>query len=345
MGIPGFGGTSTTENPLGWDRDDLNPDVPEEGVELTRTTLWLIDDLEFLCKRYYVCGQHQSKEIIDLSKYPEEKWPIYEKTARDFYFKVFAPNDNPDDPDEPSSSDSDWDSTDDDFDPISTETDLLDSTTDFKEDEEEMKRIISFFAKMPKVTKLVQGMLDMMGALTRILPLVIMKVDDPNLKKALERTINILGIGITKTLKICGYLGIKVQRKQGDAINQIVKNRFNKNKNKQDFLEYEIDELNKYLEQLGQVDDGKGDDEDDEDGKHIKGQIPVIVKQSDLYPQKMPLRPHGPQPDHAIVVPVKDGRIVDKEGKPLPPPPPKIKWITDEDGKKKKREPDGEWNT
>ena len=232
MGIPGFDGTSTTENPLGWDRDDLNPDVPEEGVELKRTTLWLMDDLAFLCKRYNVYGQYHSKEIIDLSKYPEEKWPIYEKTARDFYFKVFEPKDIPDDPDEPSSSDSDLDSSDDDFDPISTETDLLDSTTDFKEDEEEMKRIISFFAKMPKVTKLVQGMLDMMGALTRILPLVIMKVDDPKLKKALERTMNILGIGITKTLKICGYLGIKVQRKQGDAINQIVKNRFNKNKNK-----------------------------------------------------------------------------------------------------------------
>ena len=233
----------------------MNPDVPEEGVELKRTTLWLIDDLEFLCKRYNVCGQYHSKEIIDLSKYQEEKWPIYEKTARDFYFKVFAPNDNPDDPDEPSSSDSDWDSTDDDFDPISTETDLLDSTTDFKEDEEEMNKIISFFAKMPKVTGLVQGMLDMMGALTRILPLVIMKIDDPKLKDALTRTVDMLSAGIAKILKICAFLGIKVQRKQGDAIGQIVKNRFNKNKNKQDFLEYEIEELNKYLDSLENMDE------------------------------------------------------------------------------------------
>ena len=155
MGVPGFGGTSTTENPLGWDRDDLNPDVHEEGVELKRTTLWLMDDLAFLCKKYNIYGQYHSKEVIDLSKYPEEKWPIYEKTARDFYFKVFEPKDIPDDPDEPVSSDSDLDSSDDDFDPDSTETEMLDSTTDFKEDEKEMKRIISFFAKMPKVTKLV----------------------------------------------------------------------------------------------------------------------------------------------------------------------------------------------
>lgn len=135
MGVFGFGGTSSTENPLGWDRGDLNPDVPEEGVELKRTTCWLMDDLAFLCKKYNIYGQYHSKEIIDLSKYPEEKWPIYEKTARDFYFKVFEPKDIPDDPDEPVSSDSDLDSSDDDFDPISTETDLLDSTTDFKEDE------------------------------------------------------------------------------------------------------------------------------------------------------------------------------------------------------------------
>ena len=89
LGISG-GGQSTSQT-LGWNWDDLNPDVPEEGIDLMRTTCWLMDDLDFLCKRYVLCGQYHSKEIIDLSKYPEDKWPIYEKTARDFYFKVFDP--------------------------------------------------------------------------------------------------------------------------------------------------------------------------------------------------------------------------------------------------------------
>ena len=252
---PTVGDVPTTE-PLGWNWPDLNPDVPEGGLELCRRTCWLQDDLFFLCQRYNLDGEYHSKEIIDLSKYPEEKWPIYEKTARDFYFKVFDPKDKPGPEPEPPFDSTDTDlSYMDEFDIDSTETELLDSTTNFTEDDEEMNKIIAFFAKMPKVTGLVQGMLDMMGALTRILPLVIMKIDDPKLKDALTRTVDMLSAGIAKILKICAFLGIKVQRKQGDAIGQIVKNRFNKNKNKQDFLEYEIEELNKYLDSLENMDE------------------------------------------------------------------------------------------
>ena len=215
----------------------------------------------------------------------------------------------------------------DDFDVDSTETGMLDSTTDFKEEDEEMKKIIAFFAKMPKVTGLVQGMLDMMAALTRILPLVALKVDDPKLKDSLTKTVNMLSAGINKVLKICAFLGIKVERKQGEAIGHIVKDRFKKEK--KDFLEYEIEELNKSLDALEKVDDTEDKDDEDEDGacKRIKGQTPVVVKQEHLYPQRMPLQPGpGEQPDQAIVVPVKNGLPLDKDGKILPPPPAKIKW-------------------
>ena len=247
------GGGQPTPQTLGWDWGDLNPDVPEEGIDLMRTTCWLMDDLEFLCKRYSLYGQYHSKEIIDLSKYPEEKWPIYEKTARDFYFKVFDPKEKPGPGPEPGYESSDTDlSYMDEFDPDSTETDLIDSTTDFKEDEEEMNKIIAFFAKMPKVTGLVQGMLDMMAALTRILPLVIMKIDDPKLKESLTRTVDMVSAGINKVLKICAFLGIKVEKKQGQAIGHIVKDRFKKDK--KDFLQYEIEELNKSLDALENVD-------------------------------------------------------------------------------------------
>ena len=136
-----------------------------------------------------------------------------------------------------------------------------------------MNKIIAFFANMPKVTGLVQGMLDMMGALTRILPLVVMKIEDPKLKEALERTLGIINGGIAKVLKICAFLGIKVEKKPGNAVGQIVKNRFNKEK--KDFLEYEIDELNKYLDALENIDDKQ---------KPSKGVIPTDVKPSDLYP-------------------------------------------------------------
>lgn len=129
---------------------------------------------------------------------------------------------------------------------------MIDSTTDFKEDEEEMNKIIAFFAKIPKVTGLVQSMIDMMAALTRILPLVIMKIEDPKLKESLTKTVDMLSAGINKVLKICAFLGIKVEKKQGQAIGHIVKDRFKKDK--KDFLQYEIEELNKSLDSLENVD-------------------------------------------------------------------------------------------
>ncbi len=236
-----------------WDEKDLNPMFDKEhGIDLCRRTCWLADDLLFLGKKYYLIGQEDYPEILDLSKYPEDKQPIYAKTARTFFFKVFEPKEQPDD--ELISSDSDLDdldSTDLDFD--STLLGELDSTLDFVEDDEEMNKIIAFFAKMPKVTGLVQGMIDMVTALTRILPLVIVKIDDDKLKDSLNKTINILNLGLNKVLKICAYLGIKVERKQSAAIGEIVKNRFKKDK--KDFLEYEIDELNKSLDSLENVDD------------------------------------------------------------------------------------------
>ena len=197
----------------------------------------------------------------------------------------------------------------DEFDPESTDTDLLDSTTNFKEDEEEMNKIIAFFAKMPKVTGLVQGMLDMMAALTRILPLVIMKIDDPKLKESLTKTVDMISAGINKVLKICAFLGIKVERKPGQAVGQIVKDRFKKEK--KDFLQYEIDELNKSLDALENV--------DEEPVKPPKGEIPLDVKPSDLYPQKMPLRPTHPPHHQPIVVPPEPEPP--KPPKPVPPPP------------------------
>ena len=193
----------------------------------------------------------------------------------------------------------------DDFD--STQLRELDSTLDFVEDDEEMNKIIAFFAKMPKVTGLVQGMIDMVNALTRILPLVIVKIDDDKLKDSLNKTINILNIGLNKVLKICAYLGIKVERKQSAAIGEIVKNRFKKDK--KDFMEYEIDELNKSLDALEKV--------DEEPAKPPKGQIPLDVKPNHLYPQKMPL---GPKPPPPIVVPPEPPPV---PVKPPPPPPPK----------------------
>ena len=129
---------------------------------------------------------------------------------------------------------------------------MIDSTTDFKEDEEEMNKIIAFFAKIPKVTRLVQSMIDMMAALTRILPLVIMKIEDPKLKESLIKTVDMLSAGINKVLKICAFLGIKVEKKQGQAIGHIGKDRFKKDK--KDFLQYEIEELNKSLDSLENVD-------------------------------------------------------------------------------------------
>ena len=190
----------------------------------------------------------------------------------------------------------------DDFDPDSTDTRMLDSTTDFQEDEEEMNKIIAFFAKMPKVTGLVQGMIDMIAALTRILPLVAMKIEDPKLKESLTRTVEMLSTGINKVLKICAFLGIKVEKKQGQAIGYIVKDRFKKKQ--KDFLEYEIEELNKSLDALEHV--------NDDPTKPPKGEIPLDVKPNHLYPQKMPLRPGNPPPTN----PPKP-----EPPKPFPPDP------------------------
>lgn len=106
-----------------------------------------------------------------------------------------------------------------------------------------MKKILAFFANMPKVTNLVQGMLDMITSLTRILPLVADKLEKPEDKKlrdALIRIIGILNLGTDKILKICRFLGIKIEKKESGAIGVIVKNRFKKEK-KKEFIEYEIE--------------------------------------------------------------------------------------------------------
>ena len=152
--------------------------------------------------------------------------------------------------------------------------------------------------------------MDMMTSLTRVLPLVVVKVDDPKLKESLGRTVDIINLGIGKVLKICAYLGIKVQKKPNGAIGQIVKNRFKKDK--KDFLEYEIDELNKSLDSLENV--------DEKPPKPPKGQIPIDVKPNHLYPQRMPLRPPVP-PKPPIVVPPEPPPVPVKP--PPPPPPPK----------------------
>ena len=235
-----------------------------------------MDDLHFLGNRFYVKQQEEYDEILDLEKYPPNKQDIYAKTARRFVFQILEPREiDEDDDDELLSSDSDLDDMDG-FDSDDTELAQLDSTLDFDEEDKEMNKIIAFFAKMPKVTGLVQGMLDMMTALTRILPLVAMKIDDPKLKDALTKTIDMLSTGINKVLKICAFLGIKVEKKPGGAIGHIVKDRFKKDK--KDFLEYEIDELNKSLDSLEKVDD------DEKPQNPPKGQIPLDVKPNHLYP-------------------------------------------------------------
>lgn len=291
----------------GWGRDQLNPDFPETGLDLCRRTLWFQDDLNFLCKKYYLDDECEFfPEILDLDKYPEAKRDIYAKTAREFYFKVFTPKDTDeeDDDEDVASSESDFDE-DDGFDSDGTDVGMLDSTLDFEEDDEEMNKIISFFAKMPKVTGLVQGMIDMMEVLNRILPLISMKIEDPKLKNSIGRTIDIIAKGIGVILKICSFLGIKVQKKPSGAIGQIVKNRFKKDK--KEFLEYEIDELNKVLDSLEKV--GDDEEEEDDNGKPPRGEIPIDVPPNHLYPQKMPLHP-GPM-HQPIVCP------------PIPPPPPR----------------------
>ena len=308
-------------NSTSWGYGDLNPGIGESGLDLSRRTLWLEDDLNFLCKRYDIEDEYHSTEEIDLSNVPEEKWDIYRKTAREFYFKVFMPKDASPDV-EVISSDSELEDVEE-IELDSTGQGLLDSTLDFEEDEKEMNKIIAFFAKMPKVTGLVQGMVDMMESLTRILPLVIVKLDDDKLKGSLKRTVDIINLGLGKVLKICAYLGIKVQKKPNGAIGEIVKNRFKKDK--KDFLEYEIDELNKSLDSLENV--------DAEPPKPPKGQIPLDVKPNHLYPQRMPLRPMPPPP---IVVPPEPPPVPVKPPHHPPKPPEKE---ADSSGSELKPEP------
>lgn len=273
---------------------DANPGMPMEGgLDLCRRTLWFIDDLSFLCKKYDLEDEEHYPEILDLSNIPEEKQGLYK--PREFYFKVFQPKDIPPYPPEVVSSESwlDGDSTETDFDFDSTQSGLIDSTLDFDEDDKEMKKIISFFANIPKVTRMVQGMLDMMTSLTRILPLVITKLDDSEqnkkLKEALVRTVELIDKGIGKVIRICGYLGIKVDKKSSCAVQTIVKDRFKKNK--KEFIEYEVDELNKALEDLEKVDEPSG--------VLIKGKVPPDIDEHNKYPQVMPMGHHHchPHPD------------------------------------------------
>lgn len=305
----------------------FNPGMPNQGgMWLSRGTLWLQDDLSFLCKKYVVndqyeqmevrntvvykpgqCslysldstksslvyglnrkGEHHATEVLDLSNIPEEKRELFK--PREFYFKVFEPKEyEPDD--ELISSDSELDDFDEeDFAELdSTQRGLLDSTLDFEEDDKEMNKIVAFFANMPKVTNLIQGMLDMMTGLTNILPLVVQKLDKPEddgLKTALTRTVDLINKGADKVLKICRFLGIKVVRKQSNAINHIVKDRFKKHK--KEFIEYEIEELNKTIDALEEV---------DSKGRPLPpGPPPPDITPNNLYPQRMPLKPMPPPP-------------------------------------------------
>ena len=118
-------------------------------------------------------------------------------------------------------------------------------------------------------------MLDLMTSLTRIIPLIIDKVEDPKLKEVLGRTLGLLGRGMEKVLKICAFLGIKVEKKPSPAVGWLVKNRFKKNK--PDFLTWEIDEMNKRLDELEGI-------EENSPKPPFKGQIPLGVKPNHLYP-------------------------------------------------------------
>lgn len=103
------------------------------------------------------------------------------------------------------------------------------------------------------------------------------------------RTVDLIDNGIGKVIRIAGYLGVKVDKKPSCAVQTIVKDRFKKNK--KDFIEYEVDELNKALENLEKVDEPSG--------VLIKGKIPPDIDEHNKYPQVMPLgpHPHHPHPD------------------------------------------------
>lgn len=147
-----------------------------------------------------------------------------------------------------------------------------------------MKKIVAFFANMPKVTGLIQGLLDMMAALVRILPMAAAKMDSPQeakARQAIERTISLLNLGVDKTLRMCRYLGLKVERRPSGAMAIAMKHRFDKDR--KDFIEYEVDELNRTLDSLDKV---------DEEVRPIPpGPLPPDVSENNLYPQRMKLRP------------------------------------------------------
>ena len=87
-----------------------------------------------------------------------------------------------------------------------------------------------------------------------------------------------------------------------------MKNRFKKNgaDGKKDFLEYEIEQLNKSLDSIESV--------DEEPVPPPKGQIPLYVKPSHLYPQKLPMDCARPCPP--IVVPPEPPKVPDMNDTP-----------------------------
>lgn len=136
-----------------WNWDALNPTMPAQGgIELCRRTLWFIDDLNFLCRRYELVDECACfPEIVDVSRVPDEKKDRWAKTAREFYFKIFSPKDiDEEDEQEDSTISSDSDLDPDELD--STELEMLDSTLDFEQEDEEMKNAVSLLANIPKVT-------------------------------------------------------------------------------------------------------------------------------------------------------------------------------------------------
>ena len=167
-------------------------------------------------------------------------------------------------------------------------------------------------------------MLDLMTSLTRIIPLIIDKVEDPRLKEVLGRTLGLLGRGMEKVLKICAFLGIKVEKKPSPAVGWLVKNRFKKNK--PDFLSWEIDEMNKRLDELEGI-------EESPPKPPFKGQIPLGVKPNHMYPQKMPLRtPPKPQPPIVPYPVTQPDHHLPPMPPPKPPKPPKPEDERPEDG-------------
>ena len=134
--------TQDSEN-TSWDWDALNPTMPSQGgIELCRRTLWFMDDLNFLCRRYELVDECACfPEVVDVSKVPDDRKDRWAKTAREFYFKIFSPKDiDEDDEQEDSTISSDSDLDPDELD--STELEVLDSTLDFEQEDEEMKKAV-----------------------------------------------------------------------------------------------------------------------------------------------------------------------------------------------------------